>query len=66
MRVIVLKKRYVKFFNNLNKDIELINFLEVPYEIQLETRNWRNSNSVLKWFKIPFIDEETRKNWLES
>ena len=32
----------------------------------METRNWRNSPEVTKYFQIPFIDEITHKNWLLS
>ena len=61
-----VKKKYLEIVEDLKNDIELVNFLEVPYELQMETRNWRNSENVAKWFKIPSIDENTHKNWLES
>ena len=61
-----VKKKYLEIAENLKNDIELVNFLEVPYELRMETRNWRNSEKIAKWFKIPFIDEETHKKWLES
>lgn len=46
--------------------ISLISFLNIPYEVQLETRNWRNSEHVAKYFKISHISEEQHKNWLKS
>lgn len=45
--------------------IKLVNFLDVPYDVQLEARNWRNQENVTRFFQIPHIDEQTHKNWLE-
>ena len=61
-----VKKKYLEIAENLKNDTDLVNFLEIPFELQMETRLWRNSERVAKWFKIPSIDEETHKNWLES
>ena len=47
-------------------NLKLINFIELPYELQLETRNWRNSLQVSKFFKIKNITQEMHKNWLDS
>lgn len=47
-------------------NLELINFIDVPYELQLETRNWRNAADVSKFFKLKLISEETHKKWLKS
>ena len=47
-------------------DVKLISFLDLPYELQLETRNWRNSENVSKYFKIKYIEEDTHKKWLSS
>lgn len=61
-----MTQKYLEKSNDLTTEIELINFLEVPYELQLETRNWRNCEKVAKWFKIPYINEATHIKWLES
>ena len=47
-------------------NLELFNFIDVPYELQLETRNWRNAADVSKFFKLKLISEETHKKWLKS
>lgn len=47
-------------------EISLVSFLDVPYELQLKTRDWRNSEAVAKYFKIPYISEEQHKKWLEN
>ncbi len=47
-------------------NVELISFLDIPYEVQMETRHWRNSEQVAKYFKIPYITEDVHKNWLHS
>ena len=46
--------------------IELVNFLSISYELQLQTRNWRNQKNVSDFFKIKFIDEETHTKWLHK
>lgn len=46
--------------------IKLVNFKEVDYYIQLETRNWRNSEQVSRYFQLQNISEQTHKNWLEK
>ena len=61
-----VKNNYLKLINLLNPEIKLINFLDIPFETQLKTRDWRNSEEVKKWFKIPYIEENTHKNWLVS
>lgn len=48
------------------KLVELINFLNTPYEKQFATLNWRNSKHVAEFFQIKHIDEETHQNWLEQ
>ena len=50
----------------LNNEVKLINFLDLPYDVQLQTRNWRNSEEISKWFKIPYIKKEIHQKWLES
>ena len=45
---------------------KLIIFLDIPYEVQLETRDWRNSEEVTKYCKISYIDEDVHKKWLLS
>lgn len=45
---------------------KLITFLDIDYNLQLETREWRNSEDVSKYFQIPYIDIETHKKWLYS
>ncbi len=47
-------------------NIELKPFNDIPYELQMETRNWRNSKEVKKYFKISNITVEMHKKWLES
>lgn len=46
--------------------LELINFNEIPFETQLHTLEWRNSESVSEFFKIKQIDEKTHRKWLLS
>lgn len=46
--------------------ISFINLIDLPKEIQLDSRNWRNSASVIKYFTIQFIDEKTHQKWLDS
>lgn len=46
--------------------VSLVNFNEVDYSLQLETRNYRNSQNVTKYFRIPYIDESTHIKWLAS
>lgn len=46
--------------------VEFINFLDMPYELQLESRNWRNQDNVAGFFKIKNIDEETHIKWLKK
>lgn len=46
--------------------VELVNLKTVDFNLQLEVRNWRNAEHVAKYFQIPYIDEETHKNWLNS
>lgn len=46
--------------------IKLIIFLDIPYEVQLETRDWRNSEEVTKYCKNSYIDEDVHKKWLLS
>lgn len=47
-------------------NIELVSFLDIPLEIQKQTRLWRNKENVARFFKIPYIDEETHMRWLNS
>ncbi len=61
-----VKQKYIKYMNEILDDIKLENFLNVDYELQMETRNWRNSKNVAKYFKIPYIEENVHKQWLES
>ncbi len=44
--------------------VKLIPLLELPRELQMETRHWRNSEKVARYFKIKYIDEATHINWL--
>ena len=46
--------------------IRLVNFLDVPESLQQETRLWRNSPSVQKYFRIPGITPEMHQGWLAS
>jgi len=46
--------------------IEFINLKEVDVNLQLEVRDWRNSEHVTKFFQIPYIELETHKKWLKS
>lgn len=47
-------------------NVELLNFLDASFEIQMESRNWRNSAGVSPFFQIPHIDIATHRNWLEK
>ena len=47
-------------------NIELISFLEVSPDLQLETRNWRNQENVIPYFKIKNINEDMHLDWLKS
>lgn len=44
----------------------LVPFLDAPYEIQIESREWRNSSNVTQYFKIQHIDKSTHIKWIES
>ena len=46
--------------------LTLKSFKDIPYELQMETRYWRNSKNVTKYFRIPYISEDCHKKWLES
>ena len=54
------KKGDVKRSEKLNKKqtdlvmspIKLINFLDIPYDLQMESLNWRNNENVSQYFKI--------------
>ena len=48
------------------ENIELVPFDDVSFDIQMETRNWRNKADIARYFKIPAIDEETHRHWLAS
>ena len=61
-----VKKKYIKYINEILDDVKLENFLNIDYELQMETRNWRNSENVSKYFKIPYIEENVHKKWLDS
>ncbi|WP_096024134.1 UDP-4-amino-4,6-dideoxy-N-acetyl-beta-L-altrosamine N-acetyltransferase [Campylobacter lanienae] len=62
----VVRDKYIEIIETHNDSIELISFLNIPYDLQMQTRQWRNSPNVSKYFKIPYISEETHKNWLNS
>ncbi len=48
------------------ENIELVPFADVFFDIQMETRGWRNKADVARYFKISAIDEATHENWLVS
>ena len=39
--------------------IELVDLKTVPFELQLETRKWRNKKQVAKYFQLKHIDRAT-------
>lgn len=47
-------------------NIVLVNFKKVPLELQLETRNWRNSDNVRRYFQIQNISLDEHKAWLKT
>ena len=47
-------------------NISLKSFSEIPFELQMESRKWRNSKEVTKYFKINYISKEQHQSWLES
>ena len=47
-------------------NINLIPFLSLPIELQIETRHWRNSDNVTRFFKIKEISYATHLAWLDS
>ena len=61
-----VKQKYIKYINEVLDDIQLEDFRNIDYELQMETRNWRNSENVAKYFKIPYIEENVHKQWLDS
>ena len=61
-----VKQKYIKYINEVLDDIQLEDFRNIDYELQMETRNWRNSENVAKYFKIPYIEENIHKQWLDS
>lgn len=46
--------------------VKLQNIIEASFEDQMMIRNWRNNPKNADVFLIPYIEEETHKNWLES
>ena len=50
----------------INSHVSIINFLHIPYDLQLQTLQWRNAPCVARYFKIPRISLETHKKWLDS
>ena len=50
----------------IQNSINLISFIDIPYDLQMKTRNWRNSKNITKYFKIPHITMEQHKKWLLS
>ena len=50
----------------VQNSITLVSFLHIPYDLQMKTRKWRNSENVTKYFKIPSISVEQHKKWLAS
>lgn len=47
-------------------NVTLINFKELPWTLQLQTRNWRNSENVRKYFQIQHISLNEHKSWLKT
>lgn len=47
-------------------NVKLISFLEVSLDLQLKTRNWRNQENVIPYFKIKNIREDMHLDWLKS
>lgn len=45
-------------------NIFLVSFLDIPYDLQMKTLEWRNSEHVTKYFKIPHITKEQHQKWL--
>ena len=60
----VVRDKYIKIIESA--EVKLVNFLDVSYELQLQTRYWRNSSDVAKYFKIKNIEEDVHAKWLES
>lgn len=46
--------------------ITLTNLKEASLELQLETRNWRNSSNVSKYFQLNYISIDDHKQWLSN
>ena len=46
--------------------IELVDLKTVPFELQLETRKWRNKKQVAKYFQLKHIDRAAHLGWLEK
>ena len=46
--------------------INFLNLIELPKDIQMQCRNWRNSPNVTQYFIIKYIDEQVHINWLKS
>ena len=46
--------------------VKLVSFLELPYELCLNVRLWRNSPQVAEFSKNKVITEEEHRKWLEN
>ena len=59
-----LKKLLENIF--IDDTLTFINLKTVSSSIKKQILNWRNSNSVSKYFQIPYIDKQTHKEWLKK
>jgi RimJ/RimL family protein N-acetyltransferase len=46
--------------------IDFLNLIELPKDIQMQCRNWRNCPNVTKHFVIKYIDQQVHVDWLNS
>ena len=46
--------------------MQLKNFTNIPYELQLKSLEWRNSEEVCQYFQIKKISIAQHKKWLSS
>lgn len=56
----------VGFGINIPTDISLVPVNELPYEQQMQLREWRNSEEISQNFIIDHISEEQHKQWLKK
>ena len=50
----------------MNNDVQLVNFLDMPYDLRLESFKWRTAQHVDKYFQLHNLKLDGHKKWLDS